>query len=234
VRWRLMALCVASPMSVGAAQNAAAIDTSRSVSNPVPCAGQTVTDVIVITQPPYTARLPGDLEIVRNLTRKLHATTRDNIVRRYMLMNVGDKCDEVRRAESERIMRQQPFFVDVRIVTYPDPRGGVRLEVETRDEFSLVFAPDIRTNGSVLRGLRLGESNLAGAGIYAAAQWRAGGAYRDLAGVRVQDYQFLGGRNVMRLHGTRMPQGHDFGLTSLSHRPAKIRMARQGGWYAHL
>jgi len=210
-----MTLCVACPVGVGVAQDAPQIDLSRSVSNPVPCAGQNITDVIVITQPPYTARLPGDLEIVRNLTRRLHATTRDNIVRQYMLMNVGEPCDEVRRAESERIMRQQPFFVDARIVTYPDPRGGVRLEIETRDEFSLMFSPNISTNGPFIRGLRLGESNLSGAGISAAAQWRDGGAYRDLLGVRVQDFQFLGGRNVMRLYGTLMPQGHDFGLEVL-------------------
>ncbi|MBC8089914.1 MAG: hypothetical protein H7Z40_21855 [Phycisphaerae bacterium] len=185
------------------------------MSNPVPCAGQRITDVIVITQPPYPAQLPGDLDIVRNLTRKLHVNTRDNIVRRYLLMNVGDSCDEVRRAESERIMRQQPFLVDARIVTYPDSRGGVRLEIETRDEFSLMFEPNIGTNGPFVRGMRIGESNLAGAGIYAAAQWRHGEAYRDLLGIRVQDYQFLGGRNVLRLYGTRMPQGHDFGLEVL-------------------
>lgn len=210
-----MVLCVACPFGVGVAQDVPQADSSRSVSNPVPCAGQTITDVIVITQPPYAARLPGDLEIVGQLTRKLHAVTRDNVVRNYLLMNIGDKCDEVRRAESERLLRQQPFLVDARIVIYPDSRGGVRLEIETRDEFSLIVEPNISMKGPVFRGLRLGESNLAGAGVFAAAQWRNGGAYRDLLGVRVQDYQFLGGRNVLRLFGTRMPQGHDFGLEML-------------------
>ncbi|MEO7363575.1 MAG: hypothetical protein ABI120_24805, partial [Gemmatimonadaceae bacterium] len=137
-KWSWSWLCIACPLGVTAAQNPPdpLVDSLHLATNAVACAGQTITDVVVITQPPYTARLPGDLEIIRNVTRKLHATTRDNVVRRYLLMEIGDQCDEVRRAESERILRGQPFLVDARIFTYSDARGGVRLEVETRDEFS--------------------------------------------------------------------------------------------------
>lgn len=211
-----MALCLMSPVSRSLAQDIPQIDSSHVATNAVACAGQKITDIIVITQPPYTARLPGDLEKIRNLTRSLHATTRDDVVRRYLLLEVGEACDEVRRAESERIMRQQPFLVDARIVVYPDVKdGGVRLEIETRDEFSLIVEPKVNAKGPIVRGLRLGESNFAGAGIYAAVEWKNGGAYRDLLGLRVQDYQFLGGRNVMRLLGLRNPQGHEFGVEVL-------------------
>lgn len=217
MRWKWLLLCVACPPAFAAAQDIPAppIDSQHLALNAVKCAGQTITDIVVITQPPYTARLPGDLELIRNLTRKLHANTRDNVVRGYLLMNVGDKCDEVRRAESERIMRGQPFLVDARIIAYSDPRGGVRLEVETRDEFSLIVEPNITAKGPIVRGLRVGEANLAGAGINTSVQWQNGLAYRDKLGARIEDYQFLGQRNIMRAFATRYPQGHDFGFEVL-------------------
>ena len=217
MRWWLLACCLASPFDalVAQATEDPPVDSSRLAMNAVPCAGQTITDIVVITQPPYTARLPGDLDILRTATRKLHANTRDKIIRQYLLLNVGDKCDELRRAESERIMRGQTFLVDARIVAYSDPRGGVRLEVETRDEFSLILEPKITFGAPVLRGLRVGERNLAGDAIHVSAEWRDGRAYRSGLGARFEDYQFLGGRNVLRSFGMRNPQGHEYGLEML-------------------
>ena len=88
------------------------------------CAGQPISDIIVITQPPFTDRLPTRLEWVRRTVRKTHANTRDDVVRRFLLMKVGDPCNQIRRAESERILRAQPFLVDARIRAYDDEAGG--------------------------------------------------------------------------------------------------------------
>ena len=214
MRLWLLALCWACPSGASAAQETQAtpVDTTTRSGVAVPCNGQMITDIVVITQPPYTARLPGDLESIGNLTRKLHVNTKDAVVRRYLLLDVGEPCDELRRAESERIMRVQPFFVDARITVIPDPRGGVRLEVVTRDEFSLLFEPNVALGGPLVRGLQVGERNLAGGAVYGAVQWANGGAYRDKIGARLEHYQFLGERNILRAFATRAPQGHDFGL----------------------
>jgi len=214
VRLRLIAMCWACPWIASAAQEIPTppVDTTALARLAVPCAGQTITDIVVTTQPPYTARLPGDLAVFSTLTRKLHVNTKDAVVRRYLLLDVGEPCDELRRAESERIMRAQPFFVDARIAVMPDPRGGVRLEVDTRDEFSLFVEPNVALGGPLVRGFKLGESNLAGGGVYASVQWANGGAYRDRIGARLEHYQFLGERNILRAFGTRAPQGYDFGL----------------------
>ncbi|MEP6836244.1 MAG: hypothetical protein ABJB74_22835 [Gemmatimonas sp.] len=190
----------------------APVDTSKRGPPPVACAGQTISSVIVLAQPPYPAKLPGDLEIIRNLTRRLHVVTKDAVIRRYLLLSVGDPCDEVRRAESERIMRAQPFLVDARITVQEDPAGGVRLLIATRDEFSLTVEPNVALGGPLFRGLKAGESNLAGGGVYGAVQWANGGAYRDKIGARLEHYQFLGGRNILRAFSTRAPQGYDYGL----------------------
>lgn len=167
------------------------------------CDGQPISDIVVITQPPFTERLPRQLEFVRRAVRDVHASTRDRVIRGYLLLRVGDPCDELRRTESERILRAQPYLVDARIVAVDDGQGGVRLDVETRDEFSLVASVDIRDVDPKFRAARLGENNLAGAGLSTVLDWRAGGAYENVVGIRVVDYQFAGRRNEFRLAGRR-------------------------------
>jgi hypothetical protein len=89
------------------------------------CAGQPISDIVVITQPPFTDRLPTRLEWVRRTVRRTHVNTRDDVVRRFLLMKVGDACNQIRRAESERILRAQPFLVDARIRVYDDEAGEI-------------------------------------------------------------------------------------------------------------
>ncbi len=171
------------------------------------CAGQRINDIVVITQPPYTERLPKRFEFLRRAARTLHSTTRDDIIRRYLLMKPGDACNQIQRAESERILRAQPFLVDARIRVYDDEAGGVRLEVETRDEFSTTVSPIISAKAPVLRALRFAESNLAGSARLVGLQWRDGGAYNDVIGAQFTDYQFLGQRNELRMLGVRRERG---------------------------
>lgn len=171
------------------------------------CFGQTISDVVIITQPPYTERLPKQLDFVRRWARDVHVTTRASVVHRYLLLKRGDPCNQIRRAESERILRALPFLVDARIRVYDDGEGGVRLEVETRDEFSLVFNPRIHATTPMFRGLRLGDANVWGSARSAAFEWRDGLAYNDVWSVSATDYQFGGERNELRLQGARTERG---------------------------
>lgn len=171
------------------------------------CSGQPISNIVIITQPPFNERLPRDLEWVRRAVRTTHATTRDDVVRRFLLLKVGEPCNQIQRAESERILRAQPFLVDARIRAYDDENGGVLLEVETRDDFSLVFEPMVRTQAPVFRGLRLGEMNMAGNATQTVFEWRDELAYNDVLGVSYTDYQFAGGRNELRAVGRRNPFG---------------------------
>jgi hypothetical protein len=176
------------------------------------CAGQPISDIIVITQPPFTDRLPTRLEWVRRTVRRTHVNTRDDVVRRFLLLKVGEPCNQIRRAESERIMRAQPFLVDARIRVYDDEAGGVRLEVETRDDFSLVFEPMLQAQSPMLRGMRFGESNLGGSATLAAINWRDGRAYNDVLGVNLENYAFGQGRNEFRLAAQRNRFGQEMRL----------------------
>lgn len=208
------ALCC--PLVTLHAQNARG-DMTRAVSSrgvlPVAgCAGQKISDVVIVTQPPYTDRLPAQLDFVRRAARVLHATSRDALIRRYLLLKPGDACNQISRAESERILRAQPYLVDAKISVFDDEQGGVRLEVETRDEFSLILEPTIRAKAPMFKGLRLGESNFAGSGKLVAAEWREGGAYDDLIGFQYNDYQFGGARNELRFLAQRAERGQEVRL----------------------
>ena len=182
---------------------------SRGVLPRAGCAGQIISDIVVVTQQPYTDKLPRQAEFLGHAARALHATTRPNVVRRFLLLDVGDPCNQIRRAESERILRAQPFLVDARIDVYDDEAGGVRLEVQTRDEFSLIAEPNLKLAAPVLKAIRLGDANLGGLGLLAAATWREGGPFNDVIGLRITDYQFAGKRDELRLFGQRNEHGQE-------------------------
>lgn len=181
----------------------------------VSCEGKRITNIVVLTQPPYTDRLPKKLDFVRRGMVVLHKNTDDDVIRRFLLLDVGDVCTSIARTESERILRAQPFLVDANVRAFDDGAGGVELEIETRDEFSVVAGLRIVGEAPRFRGLAVGESNLMGQGVYAALQWREGVAYDDLIGFRLVDYQLLGHRNIGRLFATRMQRGHEFGAEVL-------------------
>lgn len=217
MRWSraaLLASCASVPMGALHGQSTAGNDDVRepvvSAQGRLPvagCAGQPISSIVVITQPPYTERLPRQLEFVRRMARNVHTNTNEDVVRRYLLLKPGDPCNQIRRAESERILRAQPFLVEARIRVYDDEAGGVLLEVETRDEFSLIFSPRLTAASPVLSGLRIGESNLGGTARMVAAQWKDGRAYNDVWAFALTDYQFARDRNELRLLAARYERG---------------------------
>lgn len=183
---------------------------------PVRCAGQRISDIVVLTQPPYTNNLIGRVAFVEKLVRKLHSTTEPPLIARYLLLHAGGRCDELRRAESERILRAQPYLVDARITPYDDGQGGVLLEVNTRDEFSTIVDMAARARSPYVTAFRFGEANLAGRGLYVSGQWYDGGAYRDGWRGRITDYQFLGRPFQLTLDASRDAVGYNW-WTDLTH-----------------
>lgn len=125
-----------TPPSPTAADSARAGEGGRRA--PTACRGQRVSDVVVLAQPPLGNTIINRFRWIQRQAAALHATTDDEIVRQFLLLKPGDACDELRRSESERILRAQPYLVDARVRAYDDGAGGVRLEVETRDEFSTI------------------------------------------------------------------------------------------------
>ena len=171
---------------VVAAAQARAQDT---LEVPVLCAGQTITEVIVRTQPPFAPRDIPWYQAPLRVLEALHTTTKPSVVRRYVLLHPGDQCIERLRRETERLLRTYPFFASARVGAYDDGAGGVKLIVVTTDELTVVGDASFR--GSEPTSLTLGERNVGGTGTEVIARWRNADE-RDGYGLAVTDHQFLG------------------------------------------
>lgn len=186
----------------------------------VACHGQPIHEIVVDANPPLgNQHVPQRLKKLERHITALHATTRVSVIRNFLLLHEGDPCDELRRSESERVLRAQPFLVDARVRPYADSAGGVMLLVSTRDEFSLLVALAAFTGGNAppISTVRLGEANLMGEGIYAVGEWYWGGVgYRDGYLARLTDYQFLGKPYQLSVLGERRDVGGQW-AADLSH-----------------
>ena len=176
-------------------------------SLPASCEGLTVTAVDVEPEPPRL--LSGGPWLWRAAGKVLlqQRTTRPHVARDFLRLEPGDRCTDDERAESERILRAQPFLADAELRAVPDGAGGVRLVVRTVDEVPLVIGGSIRDDR--VSSARFGNSNVLGQGWYAAGRWEEGGAFRDGAGLRLAHYHAFGGPNVVVLDAERAPLGHD-------------------------
>jgi len=175
-----------------------------------------VSRIDVHAYPPFTPGGPKFINHVVQLATSLHATTRPRIVTRFLTLNVGDRCTEFERAESERILRAQPYLAEADVRAYPDSAGGVVLDVTTVDEVSLILDGNIATASPHVRALRIGEANLGGEAIYSSLAWQRGTIFRDIFRARVIDYQFLGRPYQMSVQGSRNELGESWD-TELSH-----------------
>jgi hypothetical protein len=139
------------------------------------------------------------------VARQLHVTTRDEVIRNFILLRPGDRCTDLRRDESERILRAQTFLADASVRTVPSADGGVIVKVRTVDEVSLVIGGAI--NGGGVRGVRLGNSNLNGTTTYLAGSWHDGEGYRDAYGIRYGHQQLFGHPYTLDVEAERMSLG---------------------------
>lgn len=177
--------------------------------------GQRIDRIMIRTSAP-TATLLRKIPVLSQLATAFHTTTRPNVIRRFLLLREGDLCDELRRAESERILRAQPFIADVTVRTLRNADGGVDLDVDTSDEIAIVFDGGARPGFPPVRFFRIGDSNLSGQGIYLAGQWRRGFPFRDGYGARFVDNQMLGRPYTFRAEANQTPLGSDW-LIDVTH-----------------
>lgn len=188
---------------------------SQSLSGlPITCKGERISRIDIDASPPFRINGTNIWERAGRFAARQHVTTKESVIRRYLALQLGDPCTEVRRAESERILRAQPFIADATVLAYDDGQGGVALTVSTVDEVSLIIGAGIG-GGSGVHSLLLGEDNLLGSALHAESQWRKG-VHRDTYAAKVVDYQFLGRPYQLRLEGGRRELGSDWG-TELSH-----------------
>ena len=179
----------------------------------VPCNGQRIEALRIVTVAPSVAGVQR-IPVVSEIARHVHVTTRPNVIERFLLLHVGDRCSELRRAESERILRAQPFIADATVQAVKSDSGGVDLEVHTIDEVELLFSATARAKMPFLTQLRMGSANVNGEGISAVGRWWHEPAFRDGLSVGLTDYQMFGQSYQGTVQAARDPLGgsYHFGL----------------------
>jgi len=182
----------------------------------IPCDGRVVSDVVIRAQGPSFGGVFARSNFVSALVNGVHVTTSPDVVRRFLLLERGKRCTSTLREDSERILRGQPFLAGASVATYDDGRGGVRVEVVTIDEISVVASAAVSNLSPYVTGVRVGSSNVQGAGIYAAGEWRDGGFYRDGWRAAAIDYQLLGRPYQLGVDAERRPLGGSWS-TELRH-----------------
>lgn len=165
--------------------------------------------MVVHTSAP-TAAILRRVPVLEKFVAAVHTTTHTELIRRFLLLAPGDACDELRRAESERILRAQPFIAEAAVRTFATADGGVILDVQTSDEVALVFGIAGGTHSPPLRFLRVGDANLSGEGIYLAGDWRSGMGFRNGYGGRLVDNQLFGRPYIFATDGHVTPLGSDW------------------------
>ena len=103
----------------------------------------------------------------RRVLNSIHATTRDSIVRREMLLHVGDAYDQITIDETARNMRgRMPVQVSIVLIvaTEGTTRDKVKLLVITKDVWSLRLSYDLAITQGGLENLLIvpQETNLFG------------------------------------------------------------------------
>jgi hypothetical protein len=175
-------------------------DTGRVIS---PCDGRIVRAIQIRPRTPYYAGFGGQWQPLARALTAVHPVTRPEVIRSFLALAVGEPCTEVRRAESERILRAQPFLSEVRVTTFDDRNGGIRVSVVTVDEVSLLGGLSVRSQAPHVTAARLGDGNLVGQGLSVVADWADGLGLRDRFGGRITDYAVFGRPYEMSLVGTR-------------------------------
>jgi hypothetical protein len=201
---------MAAALSLVGGGTAGAQDT---LAQTIPCVGQRINDVVIHTSAP-TAAILRQVPLMAYVVAAVHTTTHPNLVRRFLLLRPGDPCNELRRAESERILRAQPFIAEASVRVVPSASstadGGVDLDVETSDEVALVVGAATGPGQPPLRYVQVGDANLSGEGIFLAGEWRYGAPFRDGYGGRFADNQLFGRPYIFTAVGHQQPLGDDW------------------------
>lgn len=183
----------------------------------VACNGQRISNIVIRSEPPIYGSTAARIPIVLKTQQLVHVTTQPFVIRNFLLLRTGDRCTEARRAESERILRAQPYLADARIVAMRgDGDDEVELDVQTVDEIASIAALRVNVNESpYVQKVRLGSQNMAGRGFYLSGEWEDGRAYRDGYFGRLTTSQVFGYPFQFTFTGARHPVGSEL-LSQLS------------------
>jgi hypothetical protein len=119
--------------------------------------------------------LLGDQTWIFRVANLLHIDTKEEVIRRELLLREGDLADPFLIEESERNLRGLSFIREVKIVSTPAPEGQVDLVVQTQDTWTTQPRASFTVGGGSSRSaFGIVESNLLGYGKQLRLLYRSG------------------------------------------------------------
>ena len=188
-----------------------------------------VTSIVITPRDPTFLAIPQQLRELARGVGLIHTTSTQSTIDDFLLLDIGEPCTERKRAESERILRLQPFLADATVRAVPEAGGGVRIDVETIDEIPTVLEMRLRDRWPYQ--LRFGNGNIGGQGLYVAASVEQGFAYRTGFGVHGVAYRALGRPYTLAFTAERSPLGGEL-TVALGH--AFITDLQRRAWHVSL
>lgn len=141
------------------------------------------------------------------LANKLHVTTRQNVIKRELLFNVGDIYPKELIEETARNLRNRLSLYDAWIETDTLSNGHLLVKVITIDEWTLAFGPNFSREGNEnLIKLSITDRNLFGRNQYLSSSYFIKEFDDDYENVRFIDNKFWGRSLSFDLYHTSNPK----------------------------
>ncbi len=183
-------------VAVTALLSISATGTAQRAARPTfTCKGELVSRVVIDAERPPFSGAAGKWRAAARAVGLHHATTAPEVIAAFLSLVPGRACTEFRRAESERVLRAQPFLSDATVRLEPDTGGTVAVLVHTTDEVPVLVSARFR--GLMPETFSVGNENIAGQALRAEARVERGRSYRTAYGGRVE-------RDVMFGHPFRI------------------------------
>jgi hypothetical protein len=114
-----------------------------------------------------------------------HKDTKENLLKRYLIIHPGDMLDVFQAAENERILRELSFIMDARFIpkAVPGNSDSIDLILLTQDKFPFGIQADLINPGIV--SIDLSHHNVLGMGHHLDLTTYADPAHKPLLGYRI-------------------------------------------------
>lgn len=129
-------------------------------------AGAIIGRIIIDKQDVFDLSKPGENKSIYRLANRWHIMTRDVVIEQQLLFRTGDRFSQRLLDESARLLRQNNYLYDAKIMPIRIADGIVDIRVWTRDLWTLMPGISIsRSGGENRTRVELSEQNLLGLGV---------------------------------------------------------------------
>jgi hypothetical protein len=188
-------------------------------------AGLVIATIAVDSHNVFDTDAPPENKLIYRAANSLHVRTRDPVIERELLFEVGDDYDPLLVEETERNLRSLPFIRRAEISATVNQQGTVDVVVRTYDSWTLeVVAGFKRAGGVTSVKAGLAEHNILGQGKAASAVFSRDGDAESKS-FSYQDLQFLHYKRLQYSMSALTAPGSQFYSLSLI-RPFYASIAR--------